>query len=238
MRKKSGTGKLSGAVAAALLLAGCFVPSVSAYAPPRTQPAGEGMVLVAPETFVVEGKQGVGLPPSVNGRFGVADGVDLGLRGGMGGARLDVKGELLRSRFVDVAVAPNASWGPYTTTRTASGRGSEEDRHWVHSHYFGLPVLLGLNLIQNISVVGNAGVLLAEDRDALTFDDRLVLEDGFALHFGGGMSFRLGPRVHFQPELSAVRFLDQRGHPWIVQVGIGIGNGVNPYRDAGFDAEP
>lgn len=194
------------------------------------------MVLMAPESYEIEGKTGVGLPPSVNGRFGVVERVDVGLRGGMGGARLDVKALALRSRFVDLALDPNVSWGPYTTTRTARGRGDE--LHWVHSHNFGLPALLGLNVLPELGLVGNAGILYVEDRDARPFDSRLILTRGWAAHFGGGLSFRLGRKGHLQPEVSAIRFYDQPGEPWMLQIGLGIGFGPNPYRDAGITAAP
>lgn len=194
------------------------------------------MVLMAAESYEIEGKTGVALPPSVNGRLGVVDRVDVGLRGGMGGARLDVKVLALRSRFVDLALDPNASWGPYTTKRRPEGRSDE--LQWVHSHNFGLPALLGLNVLPELGLVGNAGVLYVEDRDALPFDDRLILTRGWAAHFGGGLSFRLGRKGHLQPEVSAIRFYDQPGDPWMFQIGLGIGFGSNPYRDAGITASP
>lgn len=227
---RPGTLALLGA--AALALAGCFVPSVSHYAPIRPQPPGDSMVVVAPETFVIDDKVGLGLPMSLNGRIGVARGVDLGGRIGMGGARADVKVAVVRMRFLDVAVDPNAAWG--VTTEARGG----DDYEWFHSATFGAPLLIGLNALRHAGVVGNVGALWMMNRDADPFTSPSPRVDGAALHAGAGLSLRLGRKGSLHPEITAIRLLGQPGSPWMFQVGLGIGFGTNPYRDAGFDADP
>lgn len=178
-----------------LLLAGC--PSFSTMGTARTLPKGKGQFFVAPGGMVLKDFQrdstgqyeSFGLPTvEFGGRYGVADGVEVGGKVWMMGAELDTKLALLRAPTadagLDVALAPAISLYPFTSGDQNATYG------WLH-----LPLLVGVNLGGSQLVLGPrvSGMLVTGSGDDIS-----------ALWLGGsiGYAWKVGDGFRILPELS------------------------------------
>jgi hypothetical protein len=233
------------ALVSGALLAGCFNSNV--YEPPRTTPPGEVSMLIALEGTSWRTKQRsdgypvYGMPPEpprlyirneaypelplVGLRLGIAERVDAGLRlVNLVYPAADLKWNFLRTTRFDLAVDPGAAWG------------------WPIYAQAQLPLLVGLNLAEWLSVVASPGVMYGSGAygyggDLITapYYDRT---DWYG-RLGGGLDVRFTPRFAVQPTVTYLRALRrQRGAAGlftqedIVNVGIGFKFGALPdYRE-------
>lgn len=115
--RRAGRGLMVAVSLLALLGLGCASPSTLQVA--RTVPKGEFVVfgaLGAIQSEALSEEELVGgsrwLPAAeLGGRVGIRDRVDVGAKAGVGGfTHLDLKVELLRSNWIDLAVAPSIAW--------------------------------------------------------------------------------------------------------------------------------
>src|ERR1019366_3340910 len=149
--------RIAGAFAAPLLLCGC--PNPNTYTTPRTLDPGKVQWQIAPEAIGVNYNQTVNgttqsasaiLPmvPTFGARVGMVDGFDMGFRlTNLDSASVDGKIRLVKSQF-DVALDPGLQGFYVSANGTAAG-----------VLYMHLPVLLGLNLSENVSIVASPGVV-------------------------------------------------------------------------------
>jgi hypothetical protein len=132
-------------------------------------------------------------------RVGVADRLDLGVRAAHAATSvgLDAKWNLVRSPVFDLAIDPMLQWAFVLDV--------------THVH---LPVLLGFNASETVSVVLTPGVLYGYSSDAEEIDSdlsRVMATDGFSARFGLGLNLRVSPKFAVQPEVTVIRSLE--AHP-------------------------
>lgn len=217
-----GLSRLMGFLALLAVLGGC---SANQYATPRTVPAGKVVHTIAAE--------GVGYLvddtiPNLRYqlRVGLAERVDLGLTAGpMLGA--DLKLNFVRTKRVDLAVAPGAEFGPammlVSSEYTSNGP-------YLHGK---LPLLLGFNLMKEMSIYmhGGLGVTTLERHESYC-ESMCTEREVYVLGMGGiGVQVRLSDLVALQPEVSTLVPFEE-GSRNAFQFGLGVSLGALPdYKD-------
>lgn len=193
-------------------LAGC--PNPQTYGTPRTLDPGKwqivaavegvGVSVLGPKTTYVNGvatttneREGVFLPnlPSVGARVGLADRVDLGfsLRN-LYGPTLDLKINFLKTKHFDMAVAPMVNYFP-----VLSGNGS------LNLFYFHVPLLLGINFSEMVSLVitpGFAYALAVGTGDVTTTNGASYNTSAPWARGGLGVNIRANRKISITPEFT------------------------------------
>lgn len=187
---------------AILMLSGCHA---NLYSTPRTVPTGKTQHIVA-----VDVEDYSSIPAMVYiARRGLADRVDMGftVSSTLG---LDLKINAVRTEYFDLAVDPSVS-----AAFISMGVGGHE--------FFtaAVPVIMGLNLHQRMTLVAQAGPAISN------YDGTSV----FA-RIGGGLQIRATDLVMIQPEFTA-QFIEP-DKP-LTTIGIGFGFGPQPKYDAPRD---
>ena len=198
---------------AALLLTGC--PNPNTYGTPRTVAPGKVSHSIAAEwvgwSFKVASPTdsdsdappaevtesgGFIVPPSYALRIGVSDRVDVGFRAAnMMSLGADVKYNFLRGETLDLAVDPGAQvlFAGFTV---------------YHLH---LPLLVGLNLSERVTVVFTPGIMYGINTYRSGNDDvdsqinQLLSADGLYWRAGLGVNLRVTPGFALHPEITFLR---------------------------------
>jgi hypothetical protein len=217
-------------VGAVFLLCGC--PNPNMYTTPRTIAPGAVQWQVAPEVIGVSydvktaNAQGTTqtttetgfapMVPSFGARIGLADNIDLGLRlQNLDSIAADGKFLLVKGNF-DVALDPGLQG--YYVSVNGVGAGV------VYLH---APVLLGLNLSQNVSLVLSPGFVFSVA--SATFNGAsgvtgAASATGFMGRLGLGFDFRITPKFSIHPELTVMKqFNDVNALIYVGGVGFNIG---------------
>lgn len=197
-----------------LLLTGC--PNPNTYGTPRTVAPGKVSHSIAaewvgwrfearapvdpdnPDAGTVETSQsgGIIVPPSYALRLGVSDQVDVGFRASnVTSLGADVKYNFLRDETIDLAVDPGVQW-------------LFVGFNVYHLH---LPLLVGWNLSDNVSLVLTPGIMYGvSNHDTGNSDvdreiDQLLTTDGLYGRAGLGVNFRITPKFALHPEVTFLR---------------------------------
>lgn len=236
MNKVIGLGcRIAAFGAFAALCTGC--PNPNTYGTPRTTPVGRVQHTVAAEGFSYRVKN----PDSAGGRVasgtfpnlptyqlrvGVADTVDIGARiSNMSSFGADVKWNFLKSESFDMAAVPGFQVFHISgsTAGTTSG----------YTQFYGnLPVVLGINLSDAVTIVPTAGVTYGLNSVSVVSDDESAAAsiDGLILRAGLGFNFRVSPKFAMQPELTMMQFLnaDDKASVRLFIFGLGFNFGSLP----------
>ena len=226
---------LVGACAGLVLsLSGC--PNPNMYTTPRTLDPGTVQWQVAPEvigvsynatTTDVNGNPvtqnvSAALPmvPSFGARVGVADGFDVGVRlQNLDSLAADFKIRLYKSMF-DVAVDPGLQ-GFYASTNN-NGFGVV---------YFHVPVLLGLNFSDKVSLVLTPGFVYSVATASVNNGSGVqgaATATGVMGRLGLGFDFRIGKKFAIHPELTFMKQFTGNGDALLWIGGIGFNIGAQP----------
>jgi hypothetical protein len=205
--------------------AGCAAPNL--YTTPRSIPAGEHVGFVAPqlvqrpdEVDAAGNEVSFHYAALFGGRVGLWKRVDVGARTNLGSAAFDVKWNAIRGERFDLALDLGVQFLP--TTR-----------------YLDLPVLLGINVSDSISILPSTGLTLGQGHEpdlqhGATYIDSSEEEPPAAgrlfLRAGLALQLRFTPRFAVQPELTYLA-LSERGTPThdFLTAGLGFCFGAQPY---------
>lgn len=234
MNELIGVGlRVSAIGALALLATGC--PNPNTYGTPRTTPVGRVQHTVAAEGISYKlkdspqdgGETATGsFPtfPTYQLRVGVADRVDIGARiSNLSSVGADVKWNFLRTEGFDMAIVPGFQVFHIggSTAGTTSG----------YTQFYGnLPLVLGVNLAESISIVPTAGVTYGYNSATTVTDDSSAAAsiDGLIVRAGLGLNFRISPKFAMHPEVTMLQFLNAENEPkvrlFIFGLGFNFGN--------------
>ena len=222
-----GTLSLAGMLA---FLAGC--PNPQTYGTPRTLDPGKWQIGVAAEAFGVSAdvkttnstgqvgttREGVYLPnlPSVGARVGLADRVDFGFGlKNLYSPTLDLKVNFLKTKYFDMSVAPMINY-IFAATSGAT----------VQLFYFHVPLLLGINFSEAVSLVLTPGFvygLAVGTGTASTSATGSFYGSAPWFRIGGGVNIRVNRKIALQPEVTMIRsFSDDTGNAMAFFFGIGV----------------
>jgi len=226
-----GTLSLAGLLA---FLAGC--PNPQTYGTPRTLDPGKWQVVVAAEAFGVSADTKVVNPntgavtndrtsyyfpnlPSAGARVGLADRVDFGFGlKNLYSPTLDLKVNFLKTKYFDMSVAPMINY-----IFVAGGSGSSGGT--VQLFYFHVPLLLGINFTENVSLVLTPGFVygLAVGTGSASNATGSFLGSAPWLRFGGGVNIRVNRKIALQPEITMMKsFSDQTANAMALFFGFGV----------------
>jgi hypothetical protein len=219
------------AILAGSLASGCLNPST--YSTPRTVPDGKVALTAALEAFdlrtrapsVRPGNQRAlaPLPPVIIVRVGLGERTDIGVgTWNLATVGLDLKHNFVRGEF-DVAIDPTVQVQPFTIDRN-------HDDTMVAGH---LPLLFGLNLSPEFSVVAAAGVT-AVPVGPSNGDDILSLgaaghDERFLGRGSLGLDFRVTQSMAIHPEVTMLRGF--RYDTTLLLFGVGVTTGRLPSFD-------
>lgn len=221
-------------VGAVFALSGCPNPNV--YTVPRTIDPGTVQVSVAPEFYGVSFKQADGTTasavvptfPTVGVRVGIVPNFELGARApNFDSLAIDGKVLLLKGAF-DLAIDPGVQSIFLSTDSGSAGI--------FHLH---LPVILGLNLSDKLTLVLTPGVMYSAVT-ATVVTTNTAQQGGTASglfgRLGLGVDVRIGRRFALHPEFTVMRGFDSTETLLFVG-GIGFNFGHLPdYSDLGGGA--
>jgi hypothetical protein len=214
--------RIASSIAAVVCLCGC--PNPNTYTTPRTLNQGALQFQVAAEAWGASFNQpvlnsnGVGshtetatvftpILPTLGIRYGLADGFELGARvANLDSLAADLKVRLLKST-IDLAVDPGLQFYylPVSSTSDASNQTVSEN---AAVFYFHLPVLLGVNLSENVSIVLSPGVTYAVASTTVNAGNNVQQAAGSTgLMAGGGLGldWRLTKKFALHPELTLLK---------------------------------
>lgn len=223
---------------AALLLCGC--PNPNTYTTPRTLDPGKWQFTVAAEALgfsyngytatsngtstSVGGASGFSpMIPSFIGRVGLADGFDLGIHASnLDSLGLDGKIRLLKGTF-DLALDPGLQGYYYSF---GSGPGNES----IGVVYLHAPVMLGLNLSQDVSLVVTPGIvygLATSSVASSTTIQNASGSTGIIARGSVGLDLRVNPKLALHPEVTVMKSFED-GETLLYVIGFGINFGAQP----------
>lgn len=122
------------------------------------------------------------MTPTVAFRLGLSDTLELGVRGSTFSAGFELTAQILESRHFDLAVGVDAGWHPVPTVPAEH---VPEDRSGMT---LAIPVLAGLNLFEDLTLIGLAAPVYATD--------------AIHLQVGGGVEIRTIPGLRLRPHVS------------------------------------
>jgi hypothetical protein len=212
-------------------LGGC--PSPSTYTVPRTLDRGDRQVIVAPELVGYRydapgGGTTLGFTPTIPSlgiRFGATDRLELGVRvANLFSPAVDAKIQLVRS-VLDLAVDPGAQFVYMFANPTT---GSDYLTQTLLHLY--LPLLVGLNLSESLTLVAAPGVGYALGTPRIQADNKAVTASGAAgamVSLAVGVEVRASERFALHPELTLIQDLDD-ARTTIAVIGVGFNFGAQP----------
>lgn len=219
-------------VLGALALAACIassacVPSPNIYGTPRTVAQGQNTNAFAIEGFSYSDRgrrnfaQTRPVLPTFLHRHGFSDRVDGGLRVAGASLGLDAKIELTRGVF-DLAIDPSIyafgvlCGGCHPNTTAAA--------------HLSLPLLLGLNVTKEFSILLTPGVIYGVSADPNQNDGGLRENStGFMPRLGLGFDLHVSERFSLSPEITAIRGNYGAGeHAYMYVFGVGFTFGALP----------
>jgi hypothetical protein len=233
---------------AAMVFVGLGCPNPNTYTTPRTAATGHITNSVAVEAwgFSVPASGATGalrgtLPtlPTYSLRVGVSESVEIGARAAnLTAAGLDVKWNPIRSRYLDLAIDPG---GQVFQFGASSDSGSTSSSGSFTVAYFHAPILVGVNLARQISLVLSPGITYGIASASLTAgsgQSDASTTTGLMGRFGVGIDFRISPGFALHPEITFLRTLDT--NPTLLYTaGLGFNFGGLPsFDDAGANASP
>jgi hypothetical protein len=197
---------------------GCLNPNL--YTSPRATPVGQSALLLAPQIARQTGRtQSYG--PVFGLRYGVMPRLDLGMRLNFGSLGTDVKWNAIRTRHFDLALDGGVEFLP-------------------HAFYAHLPLLMGFNVAEDVSLLASTGVTLGVGKQPEPFGSSSTTDPAFGagsvpagrpfVRGGLGVQLRLTPTFAVQPELTAMHFLGE--NEWVRNYyagGIGFVWSRSPY---------
>ena len=223
---------------AALLLCGC--PNPNTYTTPRTLDPGAWQFTIAPEALgfsynnytatsngvstSVGGASGFSpVIPSFIARVGLVDGFDLGIHASnLDSLGLDGKIRLLKGTF-DLALDPGLQGYYYSF---GSGPGSES----IGVLYFHAPVMLGLNLSKDVSLVLTPGFVYGLATTSVTSSTSIQNASGTSgiiARGSVGLDLRVSPKIALHPEVTVMKSF-QDAETLLYVLGFGINFGAQP----------
>lgn len=227
-----------------LLATGC--PNPNTYGTPRTTPVGRVQHTIAAEGLAYriqdppqQGGERVsgGFPtfPTYQLRVGVADRVDIGARiMSFSSIGADVKWNFLKTDAFDMAIVPGFQVFHIsgTTAGTSSG----------YTQFYGnAPLVLGINLAEEVSVVPTLGVTYGYNSATVVSDNKSAAAsiDGLILRAGLGFNFRVVPRFALHPEVTMLQFMngDDESKVRLFIFGLGFNFGNLPVYGTSTEAE-
>lgn len=207
-----GTLSLAGLLA---FLAGC--PNPQTYGTPRTLDPGKWQVVVAAEAFGVSGdttrtnssgqvtteRQSFYFPnlPSAGARVGLADRVDFGFGlKNLYSPTLDLKVNFLKTKYFDMSVDPMINY-------IFVAGGSNANGGTLQLFYFHVPLLLGINFSEAVSLVLTPGFVygLAIGTGSASNATGSFFGSAPWLRFGGGVNIRVNRKIALQPEVTMMK---------------------------------
>ncbi len=230
-------------------LSGCPNPNV--YGTPRTTPVGKVSHTVAAEAFgiafdseTIDPNTGevtkervtatVPMPPTYQIRVGVADRVDVAGRiSNMSSIGGDVKWNFYRTPAFDAAIAPGFQW--FSVSTSAGDSSASTNVVYVNG-----PLLLGLNVSEEVSFVLTPGVTYSISDTVVDADDASsgATAHGIWGRAGFGINFRLTEGFAMQPEVTLMKNLsDDEVGSLLYVMGLGFNFGRLPsFADDADDA--
>ncbi len=169
----------------------CAAPNL--YTTPRATPVGKFTSVVAPQLVRRPERREQADTLLLGARLGLAPRLDAGVRTNYASAAADIKWNAIRTRYFDLALDGGIELLPETL-------------------YVDLPVLLGINLTEAVSLLPNTGITLGEGTQPSmtsydTFDNGLQHRPRAGRLFvraGLGAQFRITPRFAVEPEFTYV----------------------------------
>lgn len=218
-------------VAATAALTGC--PNPQTYGTPRTLDPGKITHTVAVEAWnyqtqpTAPGAQKISgtipMPPTYQLRVGVHEMIDVGVRlpnlTSVGG---DVKFNPVRGKF-DLAVQPGLQWFSISSKSSVNGQESSSS---VSAYYLHLPVMLGFNFSEAVSLVLTPGVTYTAIGGTASSDgaSAAATTKGTWGRFGIGLDLRLSDKFAFHPEVTVMRaFTDEKTMMTFLGLGFNFG---------------
>ncbi len=214
------------------LVSSCSTHGYNTYATPRTVPpkkiAGafsmEGTGFSGDVTGESEGGFSV-FSPGMAGRVGVAEHWDLGVRAAIlplnvGG---DAKWQALRTGFMDLALNPGVSTSAARLVWEDEGGYLREDTFYDVVADF--PLVIGVNLIRQVSVVLTPGVLYGwqtPDHRPDFLTDRWRMVSGLAPRVGLGLELRASVGYALHPEVTLVISTEENEQRAIYTLGVAL----------------
>jgi hypothetical protein len=218
-----------------LLGTGCANPNI--YGTPRTTPKGKISHTVAAEGFGFRSKDANGqevsgtVPtfPTYQLRYGVSDRIDLGFRvANMSSLGFDAKFNPVRSKAFDLALVPGGQWLHVGSSTSSSSGSSSASVDIVHLH---LPVLLGLNVGDSVTLTASPGVLYsaifgtATTTSSSSSDQRSSSQStgGIFGRLGFGVNFRISDGFALHPEITAMHSFEHDVTLYMFGLGFNFG---------------
>lgn len=187
-------------LASALLLTGCAMPSQ--VRAPRTLEAGRAEHTVGLQLGTinqrmvhdVDDHEGIpSLTPTYAFRVGLLEWLEFGARASLApvpvinfgfASGLELTAQLLEGRHLDLAIGADIGWLPLPVRPSRWDVRTRDESRIVAS----LPLLLGVNLHRDLTLIGLAAPVYSAD--------------AAHLQFGGGMEIRTIPGIRFRPHVS------------------------------------
>jgi hypothetical protein len=245
--------RVATAVAAAFLLSGC--PAPNTYTTPRTLDRGDLQWQAAVEGFGASFHQEVPnsnigthtetvsaftlTPPTFGVRYGVAEGFELGARlANLDSLALDGKIRLLKGTF-DVAVDPGLQ--AYYLSVAASDASNQSVSQNAAIFYFHVPLLLGYNFSEAVSLVLSPGFTYGLATKSITAGNnaqQAAGASGVMARIGLGLDVRVAKKLAIHPEVTILKsFTDSEALLYLFGFGFNIGAQPN-YSDLHHAAAP
>lgn len=210
--------RIAASTALVVATSGCLNPNL--YTSPRATPVKRIAILVAPQIArQTERVQSYG--PVMGLRYGVMPRLDVGMRSNFGSLAADVKWNAIRTPHFDLAIDGGVEFLP-------------------HAFYAHLPLLLGFNVAEHVSLLASTGVTLGSGEQPMPFGSVSTTDPALGagpvpagrpfVRGGLGVQLRFTPTFAVQPEVTALHYLGE--NQWVRNYyvgGIGFVWSRSPY---------
>lgn len=197
-------------------------PNPNTFTTPRTVPAGKVQHTVSMEAIgAFNGEDSIVLPtlPSYTARIGLADKLELGLHfSHLSSIGADFKWNPVRTEGFDLAIDPGAQVFYIVSDES------------LVIYYLHLPLLLGLNVSENVSLVLTPGVsMLGVSGSIDTSDDNVYggSDSAWLARAGIGVDIRSSEKFSVQPEVTFLKSFESGGGV-VFLGGVGFKFGAQP----------
>ncbi|HYJ10758.1 MAG TPA: hypothetical protein VEX18_17165 [Polyangiaceae bacterium] len=210
--------RIAASTALVVAAVGCLNPNL--YTSPRATPVARSAILVAPQMAQqTERVQSYG--PVVGLRYGVMPRLDVGMRSNFGSLAADVKWNAIRTSHFDLALDGGVEFLP-------------------HAFYAHVPLLMGFNVAEHLSLLASTGVTLGSGEQPTPFGSVSTTDPVIGggpvpagrpfVRSGLGVQLRFTPTFAVQPEVTALYYLGD--NEWVRNYyagGIGFVWSRSPY---------